>query len=131
MERAKAALERRLVADEQKIAKRALEIQWRLDLDSYADEVTAWREKVATLDAEWREERDQARMAHQRPPQKPSPPTRPKRPIKPKCDLTIIQEGEVEPGEGESVDNQHQDIENEELVEFIRDLYLDRFAQML
>ena len=60
MERAKAALERRLVADEQKIAKRALEIQWRLDLDSYADEVTAWREKVATLDAEWREERDQA-----------------------------------------------------------------------
>ena len=60
IQREKAALKRRLVADERKIAKQALEIQWRLDLDSYANEVTAWREKVATLDAEWREERDQA-----------------------------------------------------------------------
>ena len=136
--REKAALERRLASEEKKNAKQALERQWKLDMDAYTKQLDAWREESAVLEATWREQRDQARIAHQRPLKKPIMPIRPKRPIKPKCgDLTIIQEAEeVEEGEpnqaGEPVDdNQLEDNENEELNEYIQDFNLERFTQML
>ena len=93
-----AALERKLAAKERKNAKQAMERQHKMDLDQYNDQVNAWREEVAILDAVWREERNAARLAHERPPKKPTPPIRPKRPVKPKGvvgnELTIIQEVE-------------------------------------
>ena len=72
--REQAALGRKLAAEERKNAKQAMERQHKLDLDHYNDQVNAWREEVALLDAAWREDRDAARLAHQRPPKKPTPP---------------------------------------------------------
>ena len=52
--REKAAEERRLAAEERKNAKQALDMQWRLDFGIYEDQMDAWREEVAALDAVWR-----------------------------------------------------------------------------
>ena len=70
--REKAAEERKLAAEERRVAKQAIEIQWKLDRDLYDEQINAWREEVAALDAACREERDEARMAHRRPPKKPT-----------------------------------------------------------
>ena len=138
--REKAAFERKLAAEERKNAKQALDKQYKLDLDAYADQIDAWKNEVAALDAAWREQRDEARLAHRRPPKKPTPPTRPKRPSKKGLnDLTIISELTIIQEAGESMTAEvdavaHQDEENnesEELSEFMRDLELDRFEHML
>ena len=138
--REKAAFERKLAAEERKNAKQALDRQYKLDLDAYADQIDAWKNEVAALDAAWREQRDEARLAHRRPPKKPTPPTRPKRPSKKGLnDLTIISELTIIQEAGESMTAEvdavaHQDEENnesEELSEFMSDLELDRFEHML
>ena len=82
--RKKAATERKLAAEECKQAKQVREQQWRFDLDAYTDQVTACREQVASLEAEWKEHRDQAPIDHKRLPKKPELPIRPKRPLKTK-----------------------------------------------
>ena len=133
--REQAALEQKLAAEERKNAKQAIERQHKIDLDHYNDQVNAWREEVAILDAACREERDVARLAHERLPKKPTPPIRPKRPVKLKGnELTIIQEVEntkiMNVGEGEA-DTIPENHESEELSEFMRDLDLDRFEQMI
>ena len=134
------ALERKLAVEERKNAKQALEVQWRCDLDVYADQVAAWREEVAEIDAAWKEQRDEARIAHKRPPKKPTLPVRPKRPLKPKLggsDLTVLEEqcegtiGEFVEDGAHGEDIEAEDHDNEELVEFMRELDLDRFAQEL
>lgn len=135
--RDKAALERKLAMEERRNAKQVLEKQWRLDLDMYSDQVTAWREEIAALDAAWKEQRDEARIAHQRPPKKPIHPSRPKRPIKPKGDfsiigdLSIIQEVEtsqvIETAQDEDEDNEAVEVDSE----FLQDFDLDRFEQMV
>lgn len=132
--REQAALERKLAAEERKNAKQVLETQWKFDISQYTNLVNAWREEVAAIDAKWRQERDEARTAHQRPPKKPTPPVRPKRPIKPKMgpsDLTILEElEEVDTVTPEAAIQQEDDVD-EDLVEYMRDLELDRFEQML
>ena len=143
-EREKAALEHKLAAEERKNTKQELDKQYQLDLDAYADQITAWKNKVAELDAAWKKQRDEARMAHRHPPKKPTPPNRPKRPIKPKGvsnDLTIIPKVLVDSTElgdsiGTEVDtegayHEEENNESEELSEFMRDLDLDRFEHML
>ena len=135
--REKAALERKLAAEERKNAKQALDKQYKLDLDAYVDQIDAWKKEVAALDAAWKEQRDEARLAHRRPPKKPTPPSRPKRPSKKGAnELTIISELTIiqEAGESMTADVDavaHQDEVNEELSEFMRDLELDRFEHML
>ena len=133
-EREKAALERKVAIEERRNAKQAIETQWKFDLSVYTDQVNAWRKDVATLEAAWREERDKARTAHQRPAKKPTLPNRPRRPLKPKSDLsmvhedlTVIQEEEYEAGDVAPSES----AENEELAELMHDLNLDRFEQML
>ena len=132
--REKAAAERKLAAEERKQAKQVREQQWRFDLDAYADQVTAWREQVASLEAEWKEHRDQARMDHNRPPKKPELPIRPKRPLKPKGgpigDLTALEEADVE-GDDTEADIPEILRDNAELIEDMRNLELDGFADML
>lgn len=107
-------------------------------MDAYTEQLDIQRTKLGAQEATWREQRDQARTAHQRSSKKPIMPIRLKRLIKPKCgDLTIIQEAEeVEENEpnqaGELVDDdQLADYKNEELNKCIQDFNLERFAQML
>ena len=127
-------MERKLASEERKQAKQVREQQWRFDLDAYPDQVTAWREQVASLEAEWKEQRDQARTVHKRAPKKPMLPTRPKRPLKPKGspigDLTALEEAEVE-GDDSEADIPEILRDNAELIEDIRNLELDGFADML
>lgn len=138
--REQAALERKLAAEERKNAKQAVDKQWKFNLDLYADQMAAWREEVAVLDTAWKPERDKARMAHKRPPKKPTQPIPLKRPIKPKVSgldlmiggfhLTVVEEGE-EAGVGPEGDIQPENDPSEEMVEFMQDLDLGRFEQML
>ena len=102
--------------------------------------MVAWREEVAALDAAWKEQRDEARIAYQRLPRKPVLPIRPKRPLKPKGpggDLTVIQEvgeariNDLAEGGADREEIEPVDNENEELAEFMRELDLDRFEQLL
>ena len=96
--------------------------------------MTAWREEVASLEAEWKEERDQARMIHKRAPKKPVLPIRPKQPLKlkggPIGDLTALEEAEVE---GDDSEADISDIlhDNAELIEDMRNLELEGLADML
>lgn len=71
-------MECKLALEEKKNAKQALERQWKLDIDTYTNELDVWCEEEDTLEAAWREQRDQARMAHQRPRRSASCPFDPK-----------------------------------------------------
>ena len=128
---------RKRALEERKVQKLALETQWKLDLEEYAIKEGAWRVECTAIEAQWREQRDQARLAHKRPPKKPTLPPKPKRPLKPKGGLTIVEEDlqdtiqqDSEVGEvGEKVDT---DSEDEEVVrQLLRDLELDRFAEIV
>ena len=127
---------RKLLAEERKQAREVLERQWKLDYEAYRVQMQLWHEDCAAVEAIWREQRDEARNARKRPPRKPTLPERPKRPIKPKeggtGDQTIIkEEGEVEPGASlQDVESEAENAE-EELVDNMRTLELDRFAEIV
>ena len=130
----KAAAERKLAVEERKQAKQVREQRWRFDLNAYTGQVTACREQVTSLEAEWKEHRDPARMDHKRPPKKPELPIRPKRPLKPKGgpigDLTALEEADVE-GDDTEADISEILRDNADLIEDMQNLELDGFADML
>ena len=128
--REQAALENRLAAEEAKRAKQALENQWRLDLKNYVDHVEpAWHAECAVIEAAWKEQRDAARKVHKRAPKKPTLPLKPKRPLKPKVspgDLTILEE--VDETQLHACEESDDD---DELADNMRNLELDRFAELV
>ena len=49
---------------ERKLQNEALEKQWKLDMDAYAIREAAWHVECAAMEAEWNEQRDEARKIH-------------------------------------------------------------------
>ena len=136
--REQAALENRLAAEEAKRAKQALEDQWRLDLKNYVDHVEpAWRAECAVIEAAWGEQRDAARMVHKRAPKKPTLPPKPKRLLKPKVgtgDLTTLDEGALTTLDEADETQLHaceESDDDDEITENMRNLELDRFAELV
>ena len=127
---------RKILAEERKQAKEELERQWKWDCEAYRVQMQLWHEDCTAVESIWKEKRDEARNAHKRPPRKFTLPERPKRPIKPKGggigDQPIIKE-EDEVGPGARLQDVESDAENaeEELVDNMRTLELDRFAEIV
>ena len=73
-----AVADRKKALEGRRLQKQALEVQWRFDFDAYTIKEGAWCVEYAAIIAEWKEERDQARIAHKHTPKKPALPAKPK-----------------------------------------------------
>ena len=123
-----AVADRRKASEERKLQKQALEVQWRLDFNVYTIKEGAWRVECAAIMAEWQEARDQARIAHKRPPKKPDMPAKPKRPIKPKEAPVAGQNAEEAAEAAEEAAEEEEAGESDieaELADRVGDLELD------
>ena len=117
---------RKMMAEEKKAAKLALEMQWKLDLQNYNDIVIpAWKAACADINQTWIEMRGTKGYGRKQP-----LPARPKRPLKPKTgvDLSIVVEGDErteidqeEAGEGE---------DEQDLVNSLRAFEISHFGEV-
>ena len=124
-EQAKA--DRKKASEGRKLQKQAIEDQWKLDSDAHAIKEAAWCVECAAIEAQWKEQRDQARLIHKRAPKKPTLPLKPKRPLKPK-EVPVVG---VEQQDNSADDTDDIGEDEEELTDQLRDLDLDLFAEMV
>ena len=133
-EREKAILDRKAAMEAKKHAKQALEQQWKLEYAEYIVQEIDWREECASLTAEWHIQRDAARMAHKRPPKKPTLPPKPKRPVKSRIEEGGVGEPQhlsetlVFPEISTEVEIQQNLDSDDSDIEMLRDSELDCFA---
>ena len=139
-EREKAALDRKLAAEAKKKAKKALERQWKLEHAEYIIQEIDWRKECAKLHTKWEIKRNEARIAHKRPPKKPTMPAKPKQPIKPRREEEGTRESRESPELPATAgiqfyDDNHEGEDNDDNnngdMDMLRDSELNQFAEML